>query len=315
MFFIRLPGSLLNGGLGMKNKSKACLCALLMWGSASFAQDHIEAYGDSITAGFLSHTNVTAAPPLSDLSKIITHLANFLMDKERNRSEIEKEHAPSLAWPAVLSRKIDPAGPVPLYNYAVSGANSWEMLDQVKLNNKTKGMTRAFFFVGHNDLCNNLDTPKNIGATFSYYVEKSLAEWDATHQGSIAYLVPVSDIHRVFETLDNYVWYRGTKRSYSCVHSWTKFFPYCPSHHKKFEEGTLERYMVPRLAAMNEALDALARTWTAKSKSNEFVYLPDVHDTDYEKEFFAIDCFHLSAEGQERVADRILDLVADHESL
>jgi lysophospholipase L1-like esterase len=290
-----------------------CLVVAMFFTRGGFAAPHIETYGDSITAGFLSHTDVTRAPTLTQMSEIISDLAMFLMDKEKNRDYVAKEHAPELAWPSVLSKKIDPAGPVQLYNYAVSSSRTWEMEGQVKANRITAGDTRAFFFIGHNDLCNNMDAPANIGKEFGAQFSRAIAAWDATHKNSIAYLIPVADIHRVYEALDGYVWYKGGKRDYTCVDSWTKFFPYCPSHYKKRQAGTLDAYMKPRLAAMNGALDDLANEWTKKSTSNKFAYLKDAHDTAYEKELFAVDCFHLSARGQTMVANRVLQLVNQFE--
>ncbi len=302
------------GGLRVKNSSLfVCLFLTAFFASGVHAAPHIEVYGDSISAGFLSHTDVTNAPSLTQMSETISNLAMFLMDKEKNRSYVDKEHAPDLAWPKVLSDKIEPAGPVDLYNYAVSSSRTWQMAGQVKGNPHTSGETRAFFFIGHNDLCNNMDTPDNIGNEFGNEFSQALALWDATHKDSVAYLIPVADIHRVYEALDGYVWHRGGKRDYSCVDSWTKFFPYCPSHYKKHKAGTLGSYMKPRLAAMNGVLDNLANLWSKKSSSNKFAYLKDAHDTAYQKEFFAVDCFHLSARGQSMVADRVLQLVNQFE--
>jgi lysophospholipase L1-like esterase len=317
VFFCQLaPPSIhsLLGGLRLKNSSLfVCLFLTVFFSQGVHATPHIEVYGDSISAGFLSHTDVTNAPSLVRLSETISNLAMFLMDKEKNRSYVDKEHAPELAWPKLLSDKIDPAGPVTLYNYAVSSSRTWEMAGQVKGNKHTSGETRAFFFIGHNDLCNNMDTPNNIASDFGYEFSNAIAAWDATHKDSVAYLIPIADIHRVYEALDGYVWHKGGKRDYSCVDSWTKFFPYCPSHYKRHQAGTLGSYMKPRLSAMNAALDDLANQWNKKSASNQFAYLKDAHDAPYQKEFFAVDCFHLSPRGQSMMADRVLQLVNDFE--
>lgn len=286
----------------------ACLFPVL-----TFASEHIEVYGDSISAGFLSRTRVTAAPPLSEVGVTISNLAMYLMDREKNKHYVDKEHAPDLAWPALVAKEIDPAGPVKLYNNAVSSSRAWEMAGQVRSNKAPAGKTRAFFFIGHNDLCNNLDTPKNIAAAFGNEMDDALRLWDAAHSDSVAYLVPVADIHRVYKALDGFIWHRGTKKNYTCMDSWTKFFPYCASHYAKFKVGALDTYMVPRLDAMNDMLDARALAWSKKSTKNRFVYLKNAHDTPYLKEFFAVDCFHMSPEGQRQIADRVLEMLRKFE--
>jgi hypothetical protein len=139
-------------------------------------------------------------------------------------------------------------------------------------------------------------------------VGNALDEWDRTHKSSTAYLIPVSDIHRVYDTLQGYVWYRGVKRDYRCEYSWANF--YCPSHLAKFKQGKLQSYMEPRLKAMNENLEELARYWEKKSKTNHYVYLDHTHEVTYKPEYFAIDCFHLSETGQQSMANRISALLA-----
>lgn len=262
----------------------------------------MEAYGDSLTAGFLTDTNVTKPPPLKDISSLISDLAMFLMTK--NRSYMAKHHAPQLAWVSVLSKKLFPTGSIVLDNHAVSAARTFEILGQVQSHKDRGEPSTSFFFAGHNDLCNNTDLPSHIGYAYRLEIGRALAAWDAVHQNSTAYLVPVSDIHRVYAALTGYVWYRGTQSDYRCEDSWAKFFPYCPSHLAKFKLGQLESYMKPRLAAMNRALDDLTFEWNKKSRTNKFVYLKGAHDVAYEPAFFAVDCFHLSEIGQRKLAER-----------
>lgn len=296
-------------GWGLKNKTLGVSFALALFAAPSlFAQQVLEAYGDSITAGFMSRTDVTHAPPLKEMGSIISDLAMFIMTKDP--AHVAKHHAPELAWPTLLAKRLDPTGPMKLNNQAISGAHGFEILGQVKNVKATAEVTKAFFFIGHNDLCNNVDSPENIGAAFKDEVGRAIEEWDRRHKDSVAYLIPVGQIHRVYQTLFNYVWHRGPQNNYSCVDSWTKFFPYCPSHYKKAKAGTFEAYMGPRLDAMNDGLDELASELSKKSASNRFHYLKDAHDVSYDPDLFAVDCFHLSAKGQKTIADRLEQMIA-----
>ncbi len=252
----------------------------------------------------MSRTDVTHAPPLKEMGGIISDLAMFIMTKDRKHAA--KHHAPELAWPTLLAKRLN----LKVNNQAVSGAHGFEMRAQVERVKKTSAPVKAFFFVGHNDLCNNLDDPKNIGAAFTEEVGDALAEWDRRHSGSVAYLIPVAKIHEVFRTLLTYVWHRGPQNNYSCADSWTKFFPYCPSHYGKAKVGALDAYMAPRLDAMNDGLDQLALEFTKQSPSNRFYYLKDAHDVSYDPDLFAVDCFHLSAKGQKTIADRLEQMLA-----
>lgn len=291
----------------MKNQRLVVCLVALSLGFTCFAQDAIETYGDSITAGFLTKTEVTNAPPLSEISLLVSDLAMFFMTKDTRF--IVKHHAPDLAWPALLAKTLDPNGPLRVENQAVSGANTWELITQVRKQAGRSSASRAFFFIGHNDLCNNPDSPTAIASSFSGQVENALAEWSKTHRGATAYLVPISDIHRVYERLWGYVWHKGAEDSYTCTDSWTKLFPYCISHYKKAKLGQLETYMKPRLNEMNAALEKLADAWNRQNPANHYVYLKDAHNIPYEPEYFAVDCFHLSAAGQRTVATRIEEMV------
>ncbi len=293
----------------MKNiRGLGLICATLL--SASFpshAQTYVEAYGDSLTAGFLSNTDVTNAPPLKELSGLISDLAMYLMTK--NRAHIAKHHSPHFAWVSVLSKKLDPTGPVTLDNHAVSAARSAQILGQVRSHTNRHQPSSAFFFAGHNDLCNNNAPPTQIGLTYRAEMNQAIAAWDSTHENSTAYLVPVSDIHRVYAALKGYVWHNGGQSKYACEDSWSKFFPYCPSHLARFKAGLLDDYMKPRLAAMNAGLEDLAHDWNKKSSTNKFVYLKGAHDVPYEPQYFAVDCFHLSEAGQKSLANRLEQLI------
>src|SRR5688572_18811663 len=130
------------------------LVAALTLGSTAMAADlRMETYGDSLTAGFLSHTSVLDAPPLTQIEKIMSSLALFKITK--NISHLEKHETRSFAWPALVGKSL--SEDLELVNLAVSGAKSPELLKQVTKAGETKTKTIAFFFIGHNDLCHYHD--------------------------------------------------------------------------------------------------------------------------------------------------------------
>ena len=290
----------------MTNKRLCLWVFLFALSFPAYAYDYLEAYGDSITAGFMVKTDVTNAPPLKEMSGIISDLAMYIMTK--NRSYVAKHHAPELAWPTVLASLIDPKSPPPVEIYAVSGAKTAALVDQVNSAKTKTGQGLAFFFIGHNDLCNNANDPATIASQYVSLVDKALEVWDQRHNGSVLYLVPIADIHRVYARLKGFVWHRG-ETNYTCEDSWSKFFPYCPSNLKKLQKGELDAYMQPRLEAMNGGLDTLALTWSKKSPKNRFVYLNGAHSIPYEPEYFAVDCFHPSVRGQQKIAQRLDQLM------
>lgn len=281
--------------------------ALVLGISQSHAYDKIETYGDSLTAGFMSSTDVTNAPPLVEMSGIVSDLAMFFVTKDV--AYLRDHHAPELAWPSLLAKKLGGNTPLPLENQAVSGARAWSLVNQVRARPAGNAPSRAFFFIGHNDLCNNNDTPQTVADVFKGEVNAALEEWNKTHSGSIAYIVPVGQIAEVYKVLNGYVWRKGGSKDYSCVDSWTKLFPYCVSHFQKHKAGTLDAYLKPRRDGMNRVLGELAQEWTQRATGNRFEYLEDAHAMQYVPEFFAVDCFHLSPRGQQTVADRVEELL------
>jgi hypothetical protein len=69
--------------------------------------------------------------------------------------------------------------------------------------------------------------------------------------------------------------------------------------------------MNPRLAAFDQMLDKLATEWNTKSgKNNQYHFLATVQQVNYEKEYFAVDCFHMSPIGQSTMATRISEQVS-----
>ena len=274
----------------------------------------LETYGDSITAAFLSGTSVTSPPPLSgegSVSEIVTDLANYLFNGEKEK--LVKHHAPDVAWPVLLGKQLAASGEkFAVKNYAVSGARVKDLSSQVSRSSRTSGYgTMAFFFIGHNDLCNANDDPKVIADRLMVDYKKALAEWNAKHEGAVAYLLPIADVHRVFHTLKGYVWHKNGTKRYACEDSWERLFPYCPSHAKKLKAGTIDDYFVPRLREINRAIGELATELNrASGGKNRFAYAEGIMSKPFEADFFAVDCYHLSAAGQKRVADGAVEYLA-----
>lgn len=267
----------------------------------------IEAYGDSVTAGFLSGTDVTEAPPLKTISRIFSDMVMFKLSGDAKH--LIPHHRKDLAWPAHLARLQikDPAAPeqITVINAAVSGAKTQDLLGQVRAARDLAVTSQSFFFVGHNDLCNNPTEPEALAKQFIEWYEAALTEWDTRHENATAYVIPIADISQVYRVLKGYAWYEGDKATYTCEDSWNKFFPYCTSHHKKALAGTLEAYLAPRLTAMNGALRKLAEKWDGQSGKNRFRYLTDAPNVAFKPEFFAVDCYHLSDRGQQTLAQEV----------
>ncbi|MBI4404253.1 MAG: hypothetical protein HY537_08835 [Deltaproteobacteria bacterium] len=281
-------------------------CVLLFYVLFNFANHAqatiIEAFGDSLTAGMLSYTNVENAPPLTDVSRILSDFAKYAITK--NPVHIEPHERRDIAWPKQLSN-ITTLGSEVL-SYAVSGAKTKELITQVQ-KATSDSPTLSFFFIGHNDLCKNTKSPDEIAQEYKSNFEWALTQWHITHSDSTAVFIPVGKMYRAYQVLEHVIWHRPVGNvTYSCKDSWQKLFPYCPSYYHMQKEGQLEAFLRPRIEAMNTALDALANEWENKGLKNHFRYLKEVYSaTDYEPGFFAVDCFHLSQNGQQALAQAI----------
>lgn len=84
-------------------------------------------------------------------------------------------------------------------------------------------------------------------------------------------------------------------------------FVYAKVYSTMLKAGTLDDYLNPRITAMNAALDPLAFDWNKKSAhGNYFRYLRNAQaGVNYQADFFAVDCFHLSEIGEATVAQSI----------
>jgi lysophospholipase L1-like esterase len=271
----------------------------------------MEAYGDSLTAGFLSNTRLNGGHTLESLSRIITDLMTFLITGERGYVKAH-EHT-ELAWPAFLAGLLQAKGPpIDVRNYAISGSWTYDLVDQVTSAATSPGPTSAFFNVGFNDLCSTPLTPAELGDEFEVEYDRALAKWDATHQNSTAYLVPITDAEKMFEILKGQVWYAGSKRPFTCEDAWRKYFPYCSSFQRKLLSGTLHDYLSPRREAMNQRLGVIAAKWSKQSARNRFVHLAGSHDERLMPHHFAVDCYHLSPEGGQAVAQSLFEAIPAH---
>lgn len=278
------------------------LVSLVLTTTAPAKEIAMEAYGDSITAAFLSGTQVTNAPTLEEMGKIWSDLAMYKISGDKKY--LTPHHKPNLAWPQLIADIWTSQGhTIKLKNYAISGAKTKDLISQ--LGGERTADATSFFFMGHNDLCDNKNTPEAIGAQFGKEYKAALKLWDSKHVGATAYVIPVADIHRVYKTLEGYVWHNRDGRTYRCEDSWTKYFPYCTSYYKKLKDGTLEEFLAPRIAAMNEAVDKVVSEADRDSGRNHYKTLVQFKNKAYEKDYFAVDCFHLSKEGQSALAENV----------
>jgi len=269
----------------------------------------IEAYGDSLTAGFLSGTSLTAPPPNRGVTADDLSISKLLHDMLLYRitgdtSLLVPEHWPQLAWPQVLSELEQTSShAISVHNEAISGAEIKDLMGQVQGAPVNRRKTQAFFYIGHNDLCNTSMTPDEQAQSYYEQYAAALQYWDQNHQNSEAILVPLLDLSRVFTLLDGYVWYKGPEATYDCDFSWTRLFPYCPSYLPMYKKGELPGYVQPRVEAMNQELHTLAEQMEEKSTgSNHFSVLDHVYDQQFSPDYFAVDCYHLSAVGQQTIA-------------
>lgn len=266
---------------------------------------YMEAYGDSLTAGFLCGSRLTDKQDLKSVSDIVSDMAMFLITQ--NTKYLTSHHRQDLAWPARYAKRLSDRGKrVALRNMAVSGARTWELTKQVQRASQLGKPSRAFFFIGHNDLCHSKQTPNQIAAQYVAQYTRAIREWDSKHQDSTAYFIPILRMDRIYSSLKDYVWYEGPRVKYSCTDSWEKLFPYCPSFSQLAKKGDLEKIIVPKIRAMNAALQKKAHDWEKDSKNNNAYKFLDVPETkNVGPDFFAVDCYHLSHVGQETVSVEI----------
>lgn len=265
--------------------------------------NRLEVFGDSMSAGFLSAESVVHPPSLFQLSALLTGLVHIVLSGDMAQAGIFERR--DLAWPAVLRRNY-PELFGQLANVSVSGAHITDLPAQVTEAGAASNAT-AFFLVGHNDLCQNFAPPEAIGEYFGSWMRELLRQWDRTHERSEAIVLPTAEVHRVFETLRGYAWgATESGRALRCEDSWNRFFPYCLSHGKLLREGKLREYFVPRLEAARRAMAKAAEDVQKESgRGNTFRFGYGFLDDVFKAEYFSVDCYHLSARGQEELAENL----------
>jgi hypothetical protein len=162
--------------------------------------------------------------------------------------------------------------------------------------------------MGHNDLCGNNASPQEMAAQFERQYTLALTEWDKRHQGATAFLIPIGEVHKVYEALAGYTWFQSGGTTYGCEDSWKKLFPYCPKYAEMADNHELTPFLAPRIEAMNSRLLDLARKWNHQSTRNH--YRSAEHSGfPFTPALFAVDCYHLSANGQKVVAKAVYDAI------
>lgn len=282
----------------------AVLCTGVWCNWINAATLHVEAYGDSLTAGFLAGTSVTSPPPLTEVSKMMSDMTSF---KLADRTKLDKHHYPQLAWPQQVVNELKARGnpDIQLHNYAVSGSRSYHMGSQIRAN-KVADSSVAFFFIGHNDLCDDYPTKEDMVDTYISYVEDSLKQWGKSHKNSEAYVLPVGKVDEVYKLLAGYTWKKTASHDFTCDQNWERNFPYCRANFKRYKAATLDKYLKERITLMNTALEKLVLSQQKADSQNRYVYLTDTHNASYQKEHFAVDCFHLSEKGDADLASRVV---------
>ena len=273
----------------------------------------IEAFGDSLTAGLISHTQLTAPPPLKELGGILSSLALFKVTK--NYDYLQELQRPNLAWVAHIAKRLADLGyETKIENHSVSGAQSVDLARQVRESRAQPTAPAdhgtAFFFVGHNDLCNTDDSPTALANRMESSYREALRHWNERHRNSQAFIIPVSEMQRLYPALAEYVWLEAGTSKYSCSTSWATLFPMCKHLYRKYTQGKLSEYLTPRIQAVNSKLRALAEGGTSGLTSENSLHYVDVHDVPFGPEHFAIDCFHLSSVGQTKLGEAVFQQIA-----
>ncbi len=262
----------------------------------------LETYGDSLTAGFLSHLSLMNPPSLKDIGKIMSDGAMFRLTGEGHYIAAHEDK--KRAWPNQLADILRRDGSVvEVENHAVTASKAGDLKSQLV---EQGSGALAFFFSGHNDLCDNPAAVEDLVAGIIQGFDRALSKWDATHSGSRAILIPMARVDKVFATLKGHVWYHG-KTEYRCEDSWNKFFPYCMGFARKAKDGTLEEFVKPRSEALDLAMSVLVDKWNHRSKFNSFEIMLGALSTDFLAEYFSVDCYHLGPNGQAKFAQLIHD--------
>jgi lysophospholipase L1-like esterase len=268
----------------------------------------IETFGDSLTRGYFAELSLTARPltPLQ-VRLAFAKLASTLGNRER----LDAQARPDLAWPKFLSETLtqnDEAIPQ-LINQSSVNTTSGDLLRQVNGIPESKKPTAAFFFMGHNDLCDRHKTPDDLLQTrFRRAYQQALEKWNDRHQNSVAYLLPIGNIAEVYTKLWKHPW--SADKRQTCEFTYTNYAPLCPHFAELTANNKIVDVVGGRRKKLNDDLKELADTLTRQSKNNRFVYLEKLEGLELRPDYFSIDCFHLSEAGQRALADAIAELIS-----
>lgn len=279
--------------------------------SITFSQTTVmETYGDSLTTGLLNYTNITENNELNSVSAILSDLSTFKLTNDR--SFLKKHEWAEFSWPAYLTSRLkNTETQFEIRNFALSGARSNELIEEVAKAPQPEANRNviAFFFIGHNDLCYHKGNPESLSQDYFNNVQRAIEEWDKKHQDARAYLISVAEVQNIYPVLDELVWHDGPRARYRCNENWTLFFPYCPTFYKKHKQGTLNDYLIPRVEALNESLDKIVETMKRNGGRNQYFRLNKSMGAEFRKEYFALDCYHLSRNGQEFLANELYQAI------
>lgn len=264
----------------------------------------IETFGDSLTHGIFAKTSVTSSTP-----QLVSHLMGEMskFGLTRDVGHIEPYGNKSDAWPNYLKDQFESESSqsVSVANASMIMNDTNDLLKQVRqINFSSTSDVMAFFFIGHNDLCPSLD--ESIGALtrrFKVQYRNALLEWDQMHDGAKAYILPVGNVDEAFSLLNHYTWFETTNgKKHQCNDQWGLYFPYCRRMGALAGVGRLKEVLRPRIEAMNIELRELVDEMNQRSGKNHYRYVGDMSDIPFEVSYFAVDCFHLSSQGQRAIA-------------
>jgi lysophospholipase L1-like esterase len=258
----------------------------------------IEAYGDSVTSGFLSDTQLESKRPFSDISKLMFQLG-LTLGKEENLQGFSRFE---LAWPKKLSEL---SGTTPkVTNLAVPNVGTDALVNQVALSTDESGVS-AFVFIGHNDLCRTVNwSDAQVAAYYEHHIEKGVKLWEEKHQKSTLYFLPVGRIDRIYKNLWDFTWNKTDYSENRCRDIYLKYIPMCLPVADLALKGKLESVIGERTKQLNRILENVVQK-NAKGSKNSYQYLSSLEQVEYQREWFAMDCFHLSSEGQKQLAEKV----------
>jgi lysophospholipase L1-like esterase len=267
----------------------------------------VEGYGDSLTSGFFNYTHAwepfweTQAQRQNLRMYALAH--NFFPRRANARLATEEDR--NRAWLAKLGAKMQTIyGDVRWINRGVTMARARDLFGQIVRPEPVQERVFAFFFMGHNDLCETGTNGFDTQAFVNQY-HAGLAHWDANHQNATAFLIPIGDIPRVFQTVDRYIWNQSPRGEFlTCQEIRQRFFPFCQ---KAYAPGGSPAIVSMNRWYLNDSLAVLAAYWSqiGKPRGNRYVYLEGALDEPYYPQYFGADCFHLSEAGHDAVADSI----------